>query len=277
MIKGKAYDTQVDLWSLGVLLYYLMCGHMAFPAETQDELFEKIRIGKFHYDHKEFNLVSDECKDLINNLLVLNPKKRLTAAKALNHPWFEKFSEKKSISVDVDRLEADVLHRLKSYKGQSYFKKAAMNLLVKISTPQELEGAAAVFKGIDKDQSGLISIDEMKAFLKKQNMNYSDREVSEMFEELDYHGNGKINYSEFLMATMDTNNFLRDTKLRCVFSMFDLKGNNKITPEEMKFAFEKLGQQVPYSEIKEMVAQHDVGKDGYITFPEFKLMFENFR
>ena len=162
------------------------------------------------------------------------------------------------------------MKHLKSYKGHSYSKKAAMNLLVKISTPQELEGAAAVFKGIDKDQSGLITIDEMKAFLKKQNMSCSDQEVSEMFEELDYQGNGKINYSEFLMATMDTNTFFRDTKLRCVFSMFDLKSNNKITPEEMKFAFEKLGQQVPISEIREMVAQHDVGKDGYITFPEFK-------
>jgi serine/threonine protein kinase len=52
---------------------------MPFPAETQDELFSRIAIGKFKFDHKEFQMVSSECKDLISRMLVKDPKRRLTA------------------------------------------------------------------------------------------------------------------------------------------------------------------------------------------------------
>jgi serine/threonine protein kinase len=112
MISGKFYDTQVDCWSLGVLLYYLMCGHMPFPAESQEELFAKINSGKFHYNHKAFELVSDECKDLINGLLVKDAKKRLTAAQSLAHKWFEKFHEDREVPEDIDRLDLDALKRM---------------------------------------------------------------------------------------------------------------------------------------------------------------------
>lgn len=66
-----------------MLLYSIVSGHMPFPAESQDELFSRIAIGKFKFDHKEFEMVSQECKDLISKMLVKDPKKRLTAQQVL--------------------------------------------------------------------------------------------------------------------------------------------------------------------------------------------------
>jgi serine/threonine protein kinase len=82
---------------------------MAFPAETQSDLFAKITSGKFDFNHKEFNLTSEECKDLIKKMLVKDPRKRITCKDALNHVWFHKFHIDKPIPADVDVLDRDVL------------------------------------------------------------------------------------------------------------------------------------------------------------------------
>lgn len=138
MILGEYYDTKVDIWSLGVLLYNIVSGHMPFPATDQATLFTKITAGKFEFSHHEFKMVSEECKDLISKMLVRDPKKRLSAVQVLDHPWFMKFAQHQTVPDEVDRLDASCIERLRDYKAGSYFKRAAMNILVKLTQPEEL-------------------------------------------------------------------------------------------------------------------------------------------
>jgi len=91
VIKGSNYDTMCDMWSLGVLLYIFLSGFMPFPAKKKEDLFIKVMDGRFNFKHREFDKVSEEAKDLISKLLVLNPATRLNAKQVLEHPWFEKF------------------------------------------------------------------------------------------------------------------------------------------------------------------------------------------
>lgn len=82
------YDTKVDIWSLGVLLYVFMSGYLPFQGDNRNDVFYKIQNAKYHFNHPEFKDCSEEVKDLIRKMLVIDPKKRLSAGEALKHKWF---------------------------------------------------------------------------------------------------------------------------------------------------------------------------------------------
>jgi len=73
VLRGKGYGKEVDFWSIGVILYVLLCGFPPFYEETNQELFETIKKGKFDFPSPYWDDISDMAKDLINNLLVVDP------------------------------------------------------------------------------------------------------------------------------------------------------------------------------------------------------------
>jgi len=87
IISGKPYGSEVDVWSLGVITYILLCGYPPFYDSNQQNLFRLIRAGAFKFDAEFWDQVSDEAKDLIKKCLVVNPKKRITIDQVLEHPW----------------------------------------------------------------------------------------------------------------------------------------------------------------------------------------------
>jgi len=83
----SSYEKSVDLWSVGVITYVLLCGFPPFFAKTQPALFEKIIKADYSFPEPEWSFISETAKDFIRKLLVLDPKKRLTAEEALEHPF----------------------------------------------------------------------------------------------------------------------------------------------------------------------------------------------
>ena len=114
-------------------------------------------------------------------------------------------------------MSPTVINRLKNFKGGSRFRRAAMNVLVKMANEEEVKDLRQQFQEIDTDGSGMMSASELTEVIKKCNLKISQHDIEEMIKEVDYHGNGKINYSEFLSATIDVKNFLTKQKLRAIF------------------------------------------------------------
>ena len=160
------YDSKCDTWSLGVLLYVFMSGYLPFQGDNRNEVFYKIKNAKFHFDHIEFKDCSENVIDLIKNLLVVNPKQRMSAIEALKHPWFQSESSNNPI-----KINKAVLDRLGSFKGVSKLKKAAMNMMVKMADQKTIEELRIEFGKLDKDGTGMINAEELKAAIKETDIN----------------------------------------------------------------------------------------------------------
>ncbi|KAI8892792.1 kinase-like domain-containing protein [Globomyces pollinis-pini] len=87
VLKRQGYGQEVDLWSLGVITYILLCGYPPFFDQKNAELFKKIMAGRYQFDHPWWDHISDKAKDFVRKLLVVDIKKRYTAVEALNHPF----------------------------------------------------------------------------------------------------------------------------------------------------------------------------------------------
>ncbi len=81
-------DERGDVWSLGTLIYFLLVRRHPFSAGSNDLIYAKIGTCEYQCDGDEWVVISDAAKDLIRHMLVLEPAKRITAAQALQHPWF---------------------------------------------------------------------------------------------------------------------------------------------------------------------------------------------
>ncbi|XP_041914685.1 calcium/calmodulin-dependent protein kinase type II subunit beta isoform X12 [Alosa sapidissima] len=87
VLRKEAYGKPVDIWACGVILYILLVGYPPFWDEDQHKLYQQIKAGAYDFPSPEWDTVTPEAKNLINQMLTINPAKRINAQEALKHPW----------------------------------------------------------------------------------------------------------------------------------------------------------------------------------------------
>eukprot|EP00488_Nonionellina_sp_1-RS-2012_P002075 TRINITY_DN376_c0_g1_i1.p1 TRINITY_DN376_c0_g1~~TRINITY_DN376_c0_g1_i1.p1 ORF type:complete len:121 (+),score=29.50 TRINITY_DN376_c0_g1_i1:381-743(+) len=95
IISGKEYDCKCDSWSLGVMLYIMLVGYQPFRADSLNQIYTKIALGKFDFKSKRWNKVSKEAKHMVRCLMEVDPKKRYTMEDVRTHSWIVQ-------NVDID-------------------------------------------------------------------------------------------------------------------------------------------------------------------------------
>ncbi|XP_031435446.1 serine/threonine-protein kinase MARK1-like isoform X3 [Clupea harengus] len=155
LFQGKKYDgPEVDVWSLGVILYTLVSGSLPFDGQNLKELRERVLKGKYRIPF----YMSTDCENLLKKLLVLNPVKRGSLEQVMKDRWMnvaheeeelKPYTEPEQDNSDIKRIELMVTmgfpkdEILDSLAGQKYDEVMATYLLLGRKTP-EFEGNESV-------------------------------------------------------------------------------------------------------------------------------------
>eukprot|EP01035_Chromulina_nebulosa_P018278 gene18278-23955_t len=103
-VAGRGtYSFEADMWSIGILTFVLLSGSYPFNDET---LYDQIEKASFDYNNVLWLDISNNAKDFINRLIVINPSNRLTAKQALNHIWFTNLSTDVSNSLTINNIDS---------------------------------------------------------------------------------------------------------------------------------------------------------------------------
>eukprot|EP01027_Heterolobosea_sp_BB2_P016967 GEZU01024076.1.p1 GENE.GEZU01024076.1~~GEZU01024076.1.p1 ORF type:complete len:331 (+),score=90.96 GEZU01024076.1:85-1077(+) len=105
VLLNEGYDSAVDMWSVGVILYILLCGFPPFYSESTPELFDQIISGRYDFPEEYWGKISPSAKDLINKLLQVDPSKRYTPEQALNHPWIKDAQNEAEMPQVIEELK----------------------------------------------------------------------------------------------------------------------------------------------------------------------------
>ncbi|KAI3778505.1 hypothetical protein L2E82_07858 [Cichorium intybus] len=266
-VLRRRYGKEIDVWSAGVILYILLSGVPPFWGETEKAIFEEILEGKLDLQSPPWPSISDGAKDLISKMLTRNPKKRITADKALEHPWLKEDGDASEQPID-----SAVLIRMKQFRAMNKLKKLALKVIAEnIDSTEEIKGLKQMFNNMDTDGSGTITYQELKIGLSKLGSKLAEAEIQQLMEAADVDKSGTIDYHEFVAATMHRHKLDKEENLYKTFLFFDKDHSGYITRDELKHAMAQYGMG-DEATLDEVLDDVDTDKDGKINYDEFVTM-----
>nr|XP_055054730.1 calcium/calmodulin-dependent protein kinase (CaM kinase) II beta 1 isoform X12 [Misgurnus anguillicaudatus] len=178
VLRKEAYGKPVDIWACGVILYILLVGYPPFWDEDQHKLYQQIKAGAYDFPSPEWDTVTPEAKNLINQMLTINPTKRITAQEALKHPWV---CQRSTVASMMHRQET--VECLKKFNARRKLKGAILTTMLvsrnfsvgsrQTTAPASVTAAAAAVAAAAGTTAGLVeqaakSLLNKKADVKKR-------------------------------------------------------------------------------------------------------------
>ena len=274
-VLNQCYNEKCDTWSVGVILYMLICGKPPFDGEDDFKIIDKIKIGKFDDQNKRLLNSSEEVQDLVHKLLNVNIKKRLSAHEALGHPWFKKFNGKSLYSNISDEEIKVYLQRLRHFQINSKFQQMVLAFIVhNINDNDEIKDILKIFRLFNLSDDGKLTKNELyQGLIKYFDENEIREEIGDIYLMLDGADRGFLEFEEFLRACLDQKKVLSDDNLLYAFNFFDKDYTGKISVEKIKANF--IENSVKNEVFENILNEIEHNQDGEIDFLEFKNMMMN--
>ena len=256
----KNYNEKCDIWSLGVILFFILSGKPPFFGENDTETTKKILSIKYNFDDDVWKNVSEDAKDLIRHMLV-KENERYTAEQVLAHPWIKKYEKKMPNDTKFS------IQQLRIYQKMNDFEKKILTFIANRLPENDIRDLTRFFIAFDKNNDGRISFEEFYNGISEiSSTNIGKDEAKKIFDTIDTNEDGKIEYTEFISSCINENIYLKKENLLQVFDALDKDKLGKISMDDIKRVV-GLDPCCPY--IMKIFNKLDKDKDEKINFEEF--------
>ena len=187
------------------------------------------------------------------------------------HPWITEMSQ-----TTIDHSVAqNALSNLKTFSADQKMKQATFAFIAtQLLSKSEKENLGKVFKEIDTNGDGKLSLDEvLVGYDKFFGKNMEKEDIIKMFKSVDTDNSGFIDYTEFVIASMNEKQMLSNDKLQAAFKMFDKDGSGSISSEEIKEVL-GFGKSLNEEQVNAIIREVDANGDNEISFEEFSQMMK---
>lgn len=268
-----------DMWALGIVFYHMLSGRAPFKASNKGQLIQQLGQKSIKFEDKMWESLSDSAKDLIEQLMKLNPGLRISAAQTLRHPWVKVAKA----TFPKSRMVA-LLNNMRSNVEECGFKRFVLRVIAEQlpSDGKHVSTVECAYRCLDRNGDGILSVEEVILGLKKNLQQGADnRELEDLFEQIDRDGSGTLNVQEFVCASLPQKRSTSLPVLWDAFNAFDKDRSGHVTYDEIdKIVREIEGASMSESQVSAVCQQirgelECVGSGGGIDFDQFVYIMKN--
>ncbi|WCJ33759.1 Calcium-dependent protein kinase (CDPK) family protein [Euphorbia peplus] len=263
-VLHRSYSTEADVWSIGVIAYILLCGSRPFWARSESGIFRAVLKADPGFDEAPWPSLSPEAKDFVKRLLNKDPRKRMTAAQALSHPWIRNHSNAK-VPLDIF-----IFRLMKQYMRSSSLRKAALRALSKTLTVDELYYLKEQFALLEPNKNGSLMLENFRVALTKNATDaMKDSRIPDFLSSLNALQYRRMDFEEFCAAALSVHQLEAldrwEQHARCAYELFEKDGNRAIMIEELASEL-GLGPAIPVHAVLNDWIRHTDGKLSFHGF-----------
>ena len=248
VLKGD-YNEKCDIWSIAAITYYLITGTEPFKGDTSNQIFSRILYTEPDYSPTKFWNTSENLLDFLKRCFSKDPGVRPTALEALSHPWFDNLFKKIHSPKFIGE---NIFYNISTTKKFSQLKRLIMRYVVYNMGHAELNMYKKAFIAFDKDNTGVITPEELKRLFAVYHKTLSETQIKNIMSVSD-EKNDFLTYYEFIILCLQVEEFLSPIKLLDAFLFFDVDNNNEIDNDDLYMALLRWGKDVIDKDMMEKI------------------------
>lgn len=266
VLKGVK-NAKSDIWSIGVLTYAMLSGHLPFVSDADETVFHKAIKGEYNFDLPVWDKISGDAKDLIKKMVCVDLNKRLNATQCLTHDWFHKVEEDFS---DFDD-NTSFAENLKLIRSKTAMQNAAYKFVKKALETNDIEKLHQEFaKAANGEEE--VNILDFKRIIADFSPEMSSDQLDELVHDIlkTQSLTGKINYVKLLIELDNITEYNQDTKIWLTFNKYADDDTGFIKFKHLLTALKGCNIHTTDQKIKDICLVLHIPIDEDIDFDQFK-------